>query len=54
MEDDVEAERQDESADDELATSRAFLLVRRKLSDEKLQLGKVTNVLVEIFNAGAE
>jgi len=54
VEDDVEAEQQDDSADDELATTRAFLLVRRKLSDEKLQIGKVTNVLVEIFNAGAE
>ena len=30
----------------------AFLLVRRKLSDEKPQIGKVSTVLVEIHNAG--
>lgn len=30
----------------------AFLLVRRKLSDDKPQIGKVSTVLVEIHNAG--
>lgn len=51
MEDDVDAEHE---SDDDSPIPKAYLLVRRKLSDEKLQIGKVTNVLVEIYNAGNE
>ena len=45
----VEAVDDDEYED---LDSSAFLLVRRKLSDDKPLLGKVTTVTVEIHNAG--
>jgi hypothetical protein len=38
--------------DDAPAVPKAFLMVRRKLSEEKPQVGKPFTVLVELHNAG--
>ena len=48
------AETVEDDDDDEYGDldAAAHLLIRRKLSEEKTQLGKVVTVLVEIFNAG--
>lgn len=42
----------DDDDDVEPAAPKAFLMVRRKLSEEKPQAGKTVTVLVELHNAG--
>lgn len=38
--------------DDDVKSPSAFLMLRRKPSDEKMTVGKVTKILVEVFNTG--
>jgi len=43
----------DDDDDAEEAAPTAFLMVRRKLSEDKPQAGKTITVLVELHNAGS-
>jgi hypothetical protein len=42
-----------EEEDDVAEVAKTFLMVRRKLSEEKPQVGKPLTVIVELYNAGA-